>query len=150
MLVGKPVEKVCKAILEKLGALRRFTSVDQFLPGENHFVALDHAKAHFFDVVHEQRVRQPHLIIRKYFLQCLDGRVVRQATCSRVEGGEAKPDEVTLSLPKEELDALAWLADYGFRLLTAPSDTYRRSIDQLSYVELIQRSPNFKTGSYWS
>jgi hypothetical protein len=47
--------------------------------------------------------------------------------------GKRKPDEVRLSLEKEELDALAWLADYGFRLLTAPSDTYRRSIDQLPY-----------------
>ncbi|MCP2214230.1 hypothetical protein AB7M42_008783 [Bradyrhizobium diazoefficiens] len=44
-----------------------------------------------------------------------------------------KPGEITLSLPKEELDTLAWLADYGFRLLTAPSDTYRRTIHQLSY-----------------
>jgi hypothetical protein len=31
------------------------------------------------------------------------------------------------------LDTLAWLADYGFRLLTSPTNTYRRSIDQLSY-----------------
>lgn len=44
-----------------------------------------------------------------------------------------RSDEVTLSLPKEELDTLAWLADYGFRLLAAPSDTYSRTIDQLSY-----------------
>jgi hypothetical protein len=50
-----------------------------------------------------------------------------------VPKGKRKPDEVRLSLEKEELDALAWLADYGFRLLTAPSDTYRRSIDQLPY-----------------
>jgi hypothetical protein len=47
--------------------------------------------------------------------------------------GGGKPDEIKLSLQKEELDTLAWLADYGFRLLTAPSDAYRRSIDQLSY-----------------
>jgi hypothetical protein len=46
---------------------------------------------------------------------------------------KSKPDEITLSLPKEELDTLAWLADYGFRVLTAPSETYRRSIDRLSY-----------------
>jgi hypothetical protein len=26
-----------------------------------------------------------------------------------------EPDEITLSLTKEELDTLAWLADYGFR-----------------------------------
>ncbi|MCA1455936.1 hypothetical protein I6F35_22475 [Bradyrhizobium sp. BRP22] len=49
------------------------------------------------------------------------------------KGENQATDEVTLSLPKEELDTLAWLADYGFRLLTAPSETYRRSIDQLSY-----------------
>jgi hypothetical protein len=46
---------------------------------------------------------------------------------------KSKPAQITLSLPKQELDTLAWLADYGFRLLTVPSDTYRRSIDQLSY-----------------
>lgn len=49
------------------------------------------------------------------------------------KGDKRKPDEITLSFPKQELDTLAWLADYGFRLLAAPSDTYRRSIDQLSY-----------------
>ncbi|WP_342733200.1 hypothetical protein [Bradyrhizobium sp. B117] len=49
------------------------------------------------------------------------------------KGEQRKPNEVTVSLPKEELDTLAWLADYGFRLLTAPTDAYRRSIDQLSY-----------------
>ena len=46
---------------------------------------------------------------------------------------KSKPDEITLSLPKKELDTLAWLADYGFRVLTASSDTYRRNIDRLSY-----------------
>jgi hypothetical protein len=49
------------------------------------------------------------------------------------KGDKSKPDEISLSLPKEELDTLAWLADYGFRVLTAPSDTYRRNIDRLSY-----------------
>jgi hypothetical protein len=49
------------------------------------------------------------------------------------KGEKQKSNEVTLSLPKEDLDTLAWLADYGFRLLAAPSDTYRRTIDQLSY-----------------
>ena len=53
------------------------------------------------------------------------------------EGEKQKRDEVALSLPKEDLDALAWLADYGFRLLAAPSDTYRRSIDQLSYRQAV-------------
>lgn len=43
------------------------------------------------------------------------------------------PNEIRLSLEKEELDALAWLADYGFRLLTSRTNTYRRSIDQLPY-----------------
>jgi hypothetical protein len=46
---------------------------------------------------------------------------------------KGNPDEIRLSLEKEELDALAWLADYGFRLLTAQTNTYRRSIDQLPY-----------------
>ena len=49
------------------------------------------------------------------------------------KGDKSKPDEITLSFPKQDLDTLAWSADYGFRLLSAPSDTYRRSIDQLSY-----------------
>jgi hypothetical protein len=31
-----------------------------------------------------------------------------------------QPDKVSIALPKEELDTLAWLADYGFRLLTSP------------------------------
>jgi hypothetical protein len=46
---------------------------------------------------------------------------------------QRRPDEITLSLPKEDLETLSWLADYGFRLVTAPSDTYRRSFDQMSY-----------------
>jgi hypothetical protein len=44
-----------------------------------------------------------------------------------------KPDEIAVSLPKEELDTLAWLADYGFRLVTAHSDSYRRTFDQIPY-----------------
>jgi hypothetical protein len=51
----------------------------------------------------------------------------------RARAEERKTDEVSLSLPKVELDTLAWLADYGFRLLTSPSETYRRSIDRLPY-----------------
>ena len=46
---------------------------------------------------------------------------------------QKKVDEISLSLSKDELDTLAWLADCGFRLVAANSDTYRRSIDQISY-----------------
>ncbi|MHC2575988.1 hypothetical protein ACVI1J_002298 [Bradyrhizobium diazoefficiens] len=58
-------------------------------------------------------------------------RYAKQAAVPKDE--KQTPDDVALSLPKEELDTLAWLADYGFRLLTAPSDTYRRTMDQLPY-----------------
>ena len=59
--------------------------------------------------------------------------VTRELGRLPVQRVAGEPDEIGLSLQKEELDALAWLADYGFRLLTAPSDTFRRSIDQLPY-----------------
>ena len=42
--------------------------------------------------------------------------------------------EVPLSLPKHELDTLAWLADIGFRVMTAPTGTYRRSMEQIPYA----------------
>lgn len=41
--------------------------------------------------------------------------------------------QLKLSLSKEEVDTLAWLADYGFHLLTWPGEVYRRSIEQLPY-----------------
>jgi hypothetical protein len=46
---------------------------------------------------------------------------------------QKKADEISLSLSKDELDTLAWLADYGFRLVASPSETYRRSFDQITY-----------------
>jgi hypothetical protein len=41
--------------------------------------------------------------------------------------------EVSLSMPKQELDAISWLADFGFRVATNNQDIYRRTIDQLPY-----------------
>lgn len=44
-----------------------------------------------------------------------------------------KPKDITFTFSKQELDTIAWLADYGFRLVTSPTDTYHRSIEQIFY-----------------
>lgn len=45
------------------------------------------------------------------------------------------PEGASLSLSRNELATIAWLADYGFRVVTAPNETYRRSIEQVSYQQ---------------
>lgn len=49
--------------------------------------------------------------------------------------GFSQVDEIKISLSKDELDTLAWLADYGFRLVIEPGHVYHKGIDQISYRE---------------
>ncbi|MCK1402701.1 hypothetical protein IVB45_22640 [Bradyrhizobium sp. 4] len=46
-----------------------------------------------------------------------------------------RPQGASLSLSRDELATIAWLADYGFRVVTASDETYRRSIEQVSHQQ---------------
>ncbi|MCA1527354.1 hypothetical protein [Bradyrhizobium yuanmingense] len=56
-----------------------------------------------------------------------------------------RPEGESLSLSGDELATIAWLADYGFRVVTASNEMYRRSIEQVSrehataYASLIDK-----------
>lgn len=65
-----------------------------------------------------------------------------------------QPEGVSLSLSRNELATIVWLADDGFSVVTAPNATYRRSIEQVShqhataYASLIDKFERMRAGPH--